>query len=289
MVIAIVSAPRDRCAQDKHMTTRVPRKTMSTRKTKRATRGSRLKSQGDQEIKSSPALGSGAPHSPFGTPKQLAGGGTKTTLVQRVHRSLLESLDEGILEPGQRIKAAELAKRLGLSRAPVREALHVLAGQGLVELLLDKGAVMRNLTLDDLIQIYEVSGAIGKIGVVAAARRIHEGDNRERVAAAIARIHAAEQAPPSYKFYLVLNDFHYVLNEIGEKPYLGFVLGILNIEYWNRFLAKTIDLKACIPGYIANYDRMASAVLAGDWRAAGAIVESHVEWSIGLLERSRPR
>lgn len=231
--------------------------------------------------------GVGVAPSPFGAPKLLADGGTKTTLVQRVHQTLMESLDEGILKPGQRIKAAELAKRLGLSRAPVREALHILAGQGLVELLPDKGAVMRVLTLDDLIQIYEVTGPIAKVGVIAATRRINEGNNRQRVEAAIAKIRAAADAPPSYKFYLVLNDFHYLLNEIGEKSYVGYLLGLLNIEYWNRFLAGTIDLKSSIPGYVANYNRLADAVLAGDSRSAAAIMDSHVEWSISLLEKSK--
>src|SRR5688572_14705972 len=107
--------------------------------------------------------------SPFAAPKQLAGGGVKTSLVQRVHKTLLENLDEGILHPGQRIKAAELAKRLGLSRAPVREALHVLAGQGFVELHPDKGAIIRALGMEDLIQIYEISGPITTVGVTAAA------------------------------------------------------------------------------------------------------------------------
>lgn len=227
----------------------------------------------------------GAP-SPFGAPKLMADGSTKTTLVQRVHEMLMQSLDEGILRPGQRIKAAELAKRLGVSRAPVREALHILAGQGLVELLPDKGAIMRELSVADLIQIYEVTGPIAKVGVAAAARRIGEGGNRQRVEEAIARIRAARDAPPSYKFYLVLNDFHYLLNEIGQKPYVDYLLGLLNLEYWNRFLAGTIDMRLHIPGYIANYNRLADAVLAGDTRAAAAVMDSHVEWSIGLLERS---
>lgn len=232
------------------------------------------------------ALPSGVVPSPFGAPKLRADGSAKTTLVQRVHQTLMEGLDEGIVRPGQRIKAAELAKRLGVSRAPVREALHILAGQGLVELLPDKGAVMRDLSLGDLIQIYEVSGPVAKVGVIAATLRIDEGDNRERVRAAAARIQAAQDAPPSYKFYLVLNDFHYLLNEIGERPYVGYLLGLLNLEYWNRFLAKTIDLKAAIPGYVGNYMRLADAVLAGDARAAAAIMDSHVDWSIRLLERS---
>lgn len=265
-------------------------KTVARKGTNRSTRsaGAVARSQVQRRIKGA-GLGSAGGRPPFGAPKQLASGGTKTTLVQLVHRTLMESFDEGALKPGQRIKAAELAKRLGLSRAPVREALHVLAGQGLVELMPDKGAVMRQLTLEDLIQIYEVSGAVARVAVVAAARRIREGDNRERVAASIARIRALEHEPPSYRFYLPLNDFHYLLNEIGERPYVGYLMGVLNLEYWNRFLASTIDLKASIPGYIANYNRLADALLAGDWRAAGAIMESHVEWSISLLEDSRRR
>lgn len=227
------------------------------------------------------------PPSLFGPPKLLADGGTRTTLVQQVHRTLMESFDEGVLKPGQRIKAAELAKRLGLSRAPVREALHILAGQGLVELLPDKGAVMRAMTIDDMIQIYEVAGPIARVGVIAATKRIAEGDNRLRVGAAIDKIRAAIDAPPSHQFYRVLNDFHDLLNEIGEKPYIGYLLGILNLDYWHRFLASTLDMKTHIPGYIANYIRLGDAVLAGDVRAASAIMDSHTEWSINLLMQTK--
>lgn len=241
------------------------------------------------DLSAASTAGSGIAPSPFGAPKLMADGSTRTSLVQRVHETLLEGLDDGVLKPGQRIKAAELAKRLGVSRAPVREALHVLAGQGLVELLPDKGAVMRVLTVDDLIQIYEVTGPIASVGVRAAARRIDEGDNRQKVEAAIARIRAARDDPPSYKFYLVLNEFHYLLNAIGQKSYVDYLLGLLNIEYWNRFLAGAIDLKQHIPGYIANYNRLADAILAGDARSATAIMDSHVDWSISLLEKSSAR
>lgn len=256
------------------------------RATKASPASRKRKSPTTEAADAPPEAVTGGLASPFGAPKRLPDGGTRTTLVQRVHQTLLDGLDEGNLRPGQRIKAAELAKRLGLSRAPVREALHILAGQGLVELLPDKGAVMRKLTREDLIQIYEVSGAVVSVGVVGAARRIHEGDNAARVRQAADRIKASAHEPPSYKFYLVLNDFHYLLNEIAEKPYVDFLMGLLNIEYWNRFLAGAIDLHQHIPGYIANYSRLADAVVAGDVRAAEAIMASHIEWSIGLLRAS---
>ena len=178
------------------------------------------------------------PLSPFGAPKEMEGGGQKTTLVQSVYQVLMQGLDEGVFRPGQRIKAAELAKRLGLSRAPVREALHVLAGQGLVEMLPDKGAVLRALSLHDVIEIYDIMGRVASAGVIEAARRINEGDNATRVRAAMDKIHAAGREPPSYRFYLALNELHYVLNDIAERPYVTYLMRLLNVEYWNRYLAN---------------------------------------------------
>ncbi|MCA8894739.1 MAG: GntR family transcriptional regulator [Amphiplicatus sp.] len=221
--------------------------------------------------------------SPFAQ-KELAGGQVKTTLVQDVYEVLMQGLDEGVFRPGERIKAAELAKRMGLSRAPVREALHVLAGQGLVEMLPDRGAVLRAMSLKDVIEIYQILGQVATVGVAGAARRIGEGDNAKRVSKAMDRIRAAGKEPPSYRFYLALNDLHYVLNDIAERPRVNQVMRLLNVEYWNRYLAANIDLKKHIPKYVDNYTRMTEAVLAGDWRAAEAMIISHCDWSVSLLE-----
>ena len=109
---------------------------------------------------------------PFGSPKQDSDGGLKTSLVQLVYETIMAALDAGELTPGSRIIASELATRLGLSRAPVREALAVLAGQGLVELLPDRGAMLRPMTVRDLAAIYEVSAPVAAIGLREAARRI---------------------------------------------------------------------------------------------------------------------
>ncbi|WP_227698466.1 GntR family transcriptional regulator [Sphingomonas hengshuiensis] len=219
----------------------------------------------------------------FGTPKQLSEGGVKTSLVQQVYTVIMESLDSGALQGGSRIVASELASRLGVSRAPVREALAVLAGQGLVELLADRGARLRPMSRRDLAGVYEISGPVAAVGVRAAAARIGEGNNAARVEAAMDRIRVARQFAAGVEFYLVLNDFHYLINEIAEKPSVDMVLRAINIEYWNRLLAQAIDLKVHADRYVRNYARLTDAVLAGDGRAAEAVMLSHVEWCASLL------
>lgn len=196
----------------------------------------------------------------------------------------MESLDTGALKPGDRIVASELAQRLGLSRAPVREAIAVLAGQGIVELLPDRGAILRPLTRGDLVAIYEASAPVVAIGLKGAALRIGEGDNAARVTDAMAAIRAAAQnVVPSFRFYLVLNQFHYVANAIGEKPYVGVVMRALNVEYWNRLLAESVDLERHAAKFVDNYQRITDAVLAGDARSAESALLYHVDWCMSLL------
>lgn len=222
---------------------------------------------------------------PFGPLKQDAGGGTKTSLVRLVYQAIMASLDAGELEPGSRIVASELATRLGFSRAPVREALAVLAGQGLVELLPDRGAMLRRMSARDLAAIYEVSAPVAAVGFREAAHRIGRDDNAGRIAAAMAAIRAAgDETPPSFRFFLVLNDFHYLANAIAEKPYVDFVMRALNIEYWNRLLTVAIDLNSHAAKYVANYQRITDALLAGDAKSAEAIMLYHAGWCASLLD-----
>lgn len=220
---------------------------------------------------------------PFGAPKQLSEGGTKTSLVQQVYSVIMDSLDAGEIRPGSRIVAFELAARLGVSRAPVREALAVLAGQGLVELLPDRGARLREMSHRDLAGVYEVVAPVAALGLKAATARMGEGDNAARVAAAMDRIRDARSLAPRFSFYLVLNDYHYLINAIADKPAVDFVLRALNIEYWNRLLAQAIDLEKHADQYVRNYARMTDAVLAGDARAAEAIMLHHADWCVSLL------
>lgn len=222
---------------------------------------------------------------PFGSPKLLSNGSLKTSLVQRVYDTIMASLDAGQIKPGSRIVASELATQLGLSRAPVREALAVLAGQGLVELMPDRGAMLRPMSNEDLAQIYEVTVPVASVGLRAAAARIREGDNAARVTAAMAAIRsAAREIAPRFEFYLVLNDFHYLANSIGNKPYVDAVLRSVNIEYWNRGLAEAIDLTLHADHYVQNYQRLTDALIAGDADSAEAVMRYHGAWCVSLLE-----
>ena len=56
------------------------------------------------------------------------------SLVQSVVDKLTKGIQEGRFVPGQRLVAADIAQEFEVSRSPVREAFHILAGQGIIEL-----------------------------------------------------------------------------------------------------------------------------------------------------------
>ena len=88
-------------------------------------------------------------------------------VVERVRGLVLE----GELAPGSRVPEKQLCEQFGISRTPLREALKVLASEGLLELLPNRGAVVTKLTARDVDEMFEVMGALEALsGELACAR-----------------------------------------------------------------------------------------------------------------------
>jgi DNA-binding GntR family transcriptional regulator len=93
-----------------------------------------------------------------------------------LHADLLDGLrtliNQGELAPGVRVPERALCERFGVSRTPLREALKVLAAEGLVELLPNRGARIATLADEHLMHLFEVIGALEAEGGRLACERI---------------------------------------------------------------------------------------------------------------------
>lgn len=99
---------------------------------------------------------------------------------------------EGNLADGARIPERALCERFSISRTPLREALKVLAAEGLIELLPNRGARVRALSPDDVRELFDVMGGLEALAGRLACERISDGE--------IAAIEAAHHE--MYRFYL---------------------------------------------------------------------------------------
>lgn len=98
------------------------------------------------------------------------------TMTNSVARLLRQAILEGALPGGTVIRQEEVARKFGVSRVPVREALLKLEGEGLVETQPRRGVVVTVLSTDDFEEILEMRLALESIAIERAARRFTRHD-----------------------------------------------------------------------------------------------------------------
>lgn len=78
------------------------------------------------------------------------------SLSQEVARRIREMIRKGVLKKGDRIVEKPLCQSLGVSRTPLRDALHILASEGLIELIPNKGAFVAQPAMTDIKEMFQV-------------------------------------------------------------------------------------------------------------------------------------
>lgn len=207
----------------------------------------------------------------------------------RVLRTIIEGLLEGRYKPGERVVARQLAEALDVSIVPVREAIHILAGEGVIELSARKGARIRQLNKEEVANWWEIHGGIGKLGARFAAQRIdRREDNVEKVLDAMEMIRESAGQLDGFDFVMVLLRYHMVLHDVGEMPELDEATRRLGIFFWAIFFPEYIPMNDYAAGYIRNHQRVTDAVVSGDPGSAEAAYQYHIDWSDALIAGERP-
>ncbi len=106
-------------------------------------------------------------------------GAVRVSLHDELVERLRDLIVESTLEPGARVPERELCERFAVSRTPLREALKVLASEGLLELLPHRGAQVTRLTAADLDEMFPVMGALEALAGELACAQITEPEMAE--------------------------------------------------------------------------------------------------------------
>ena len=96
--------------------------------------------------------------------------------AQLLAESLRQAILEGQLKPGSRLVEQDLAEQYDISRGPIREAIRILASEGLAELRKNKGAVVSTPNMDDVLEVYAIRMSLGAIAIDQLARTALESD-----------------------------------------------------------------------------------------------------------------
>lgn len=97
-------------------------------------------------------------------------------LSQTVVSELKRLIYSGEFLPGERLNEATLAVRMGTSRGPIREAMKVLAGLGLVTSVPNRGMFVRQLSVRDMVEVYELRAVVFAFAAERACQNFSRQD-----------------------------------------------------------------------------------------------------------------
>ncbi|MAS44974.1 MAG: GntR family transcriptional regulator [Rhodobacteraceae bacterium] len=135
-------------------------------------------------------------------------------LVTRIADQVVRAIGDGRLRPGAKVAEAKLARELGTSRAPAREALRLLESQGLIVSHPRRGFFVHAYDADELADIYDLREALELHAAETAMARITEADVA-RLTAQVALLHKLAEAGQAQELVVEDYAFHRMLCEIG--------------------------------------------------------------------------
>lgn len=210
------------------------------------------------------------------------------TAEDAVANDLRRMIVHGLLVPGAKLTVAALSARLGVSATPLRAALRMLEGEGLVESHAHRGARVRALDAHDIRNIYRLRAAVLGLLVPDVVRHASEEDI-DRLARLDARFEAAARAGEGVEAMAANEAFHRALLDLARNPDAAAVMA----RSWA--LVEALRLRLGFgPGRLARSVESHRAVLAAlrardGAKATALMVASSDNAMADLLERALAR
>lgn len=191
-----------------------------------------------------------------------------------VRETVLEAILDGYLAPGARLREEELAREFGVSRTPVREALHQLAAIGLIDLNLNQGAVVSRLSIEDILTLYIVRENLEGLAARLAAQ--HATHEQGKVLATLVEEMKSASADRNLVDLARLNlQFHAEVRQLARSRYLDRFL--TQVEHAvRRFSETTFAYPGRTEQSIAEHHAIVEAIIANDPDDAETLARQHM-------------
>ncbi len=194
-------------------------------------------------------------------------------LYQDVAERLRQQIYARELEPGAWIDELKLAAQFGISRTPMREALKVLAVEGLVTMKVRRGAYVTEMSRDDVQQVYHLLGLLESDAAAQAATNASAAQRAE-----LQRVHdrLEKQARQRDAFFATNEQFHMLLLDVaGNRWATQVVTDLRKMMKLNRH--HSLFKHGRLADSLAEHRGLMTAINAGDGEAARQLMRAHFD------------
>jgi DNA-binding GntR family transcriptional regulator len=199
------------------------------------------------------------------------------TIREKVYEYLREGILNGKIKPGDRLVESDLADRIGTSRTPVREALHTLERESLVESLHRVGYVVRPISELEVSELCEIRLSLEALALRWALNKDPEGlanAMRENLSLCEQRVAAGD-----LKAFVEMDaQFHDLISRTADSRRLMEMTNSIR-RYMLRYRIQSIYTQDNVRRAIAGHKMVLKAVEDGDKKAAQRALRAHIRQS----------
>lgn len=197
-----------------------------------------------------------------------------STLADRVYQHLRREILATHLQPGMPLREVRIARSLGVSRAPVRDAVRRLAAERLVQLTPRRGAVVAALSLGEFLDAYQLREGLEALAIRLAAPRLTEADLAElkRWHRLMAGAAARDDADAYFKANTAFHNLF--VNRSGNRRLHESYMQLIN--EMRRYRMRSVALRGGLSRSNSEHEAIIKALEARDAERAARLVSEHI-------------
>jgi DNA-binding GntR family transcriptional regulator len=195
-------------------------------------------------------------------------------LQNDIYNRLKTAIIYGELNPGEKLSEIEFAKKMNVSRTPIREAFRQLQAEGYITVFVNRGAYVSKIPVEEIAEIYDIVSLLEGHAAGLAAKSISESGLKElkRLQHKLAVLASKNKYHDHFEMNII---FHQRIRELSGNASLAKIVAQLRARIYTYRLTSTT-----IPGrlerYTSDHAKIVAAIAKGDSAQARKCMMNHV-------------
>lgn len=196
-------------------------------------------------------------------------------LSQKVYHLLKAEIIKESLKPGNKLLEEKIAKQLGVSRTPIREALKQLAAEGFVKMIPNQGMMVSKTSIKDIQEVLQIRGVLEELAARLAAKLIKKEEIKE-----------LEKYIEQMEYYTNKNDFlafsemdaefhELVLNICGSNRLIQIRKNLSDQAH--RYRIRSLSIPGRLKHSLKEHREIVEALMQKDSEQADRLSQKHIE------------
>ena len=205
------------------------------------------------------------------------------SLSLQARKQIEEFILDGALLAEEKITERDMAKRLGMSRAPVREAIRELINAGLLEQISARQIIVRQLLVTEVEEIFSIRAMLEGRAAALAAANLTNGQQLSQLQVLHEQMTLVADSLDFPRYFDLNIQFHKLIHEIANAPRLQGLIDQIMRESL-LFRSRSLVNEAHIQSSIQEHSQILISLEIGDCELAKLLMTRHIQNGFNRLE-----